>query len=179
MMLFLTIALQATAAAPAPPPAPPPPPWTPRMTVDPVTNRPAGSVSVTSQDGNSRLVIRCDRRLDNLVSIQFIPTPPFAPATRRPVSITVDNGAPLGTNWEFPGRGAIMYDEIIVTNLTVVMAHGKQIKVHVIDPSDKVMDAVFVGPPSEAPIRQVLESCGYSFGVVPVREAEPAPTPTP
>jgi len=149
------------------------------MKMDPVTNRPSGSVSATSQDGNARLVVRCDRRIDNVVSIQFIPTAPFAAATPRPVSITVDGGTPLGTNWDFPGRGAVISDPAVVTNLTVVIAHGKTIKVHVIDPSEKPLDAVFSGPPSEAPIKQVIESCGYTFGVVPELQAAPPATPTP
>lgn len=179
MILFLTLALQAAAPAATAPPAPPPPPWTPRMKTDPVTNKESGSVSVTSADGNSRLVVRCDRRGENVVSLQFIPTPPFAAATPRPVSISVDGGTALGANWDFPGRGAVVSDEVIVTNLTVAIAHGKQIKVHVIDPADKPLDAVFTGPPSEAPIKQVLESCGYSLGAIPVREAAPPATPTP
>jgi hypothetical protein len=179
MILFLTMALQAAAPAAATPPAPPPPPWTPRMKMDPVTNRPSGSVSATSQDGNARLVVRCDRRVDNVVSIQFIPTAPFAAATPRPVSITVDGGTPLGTNWDFPGRGAVISDPAVVTTLTVAIAHGKTIKLHVIDPSEKPLDAVFSGPPSEAPIKQVVESCGYTFGVVPTPEPAPPATPTP
>ena len=149
------------------------------MKMDPVTNRPSGSVSATSQDGNARLVVRCDRRVNNVVSIQFIPNAPFAAASPRPVSITVDGGTALGANWEFPGRGAVVSDEAIVTTLTVAIAHGKTIKVHVIDPSEKPLDAVFNGPPSEAPIKQVVESCGYTFGVVPAPEPAPAETPTP
>ena len=179
MILFLTMALQAAAPATATPPAPPPPPWTPRMKMDPVTNRPSGSVSATSQDGNARLVVRCDRRVNNVVSIQFIPNAPFAAATPRPVSITVDGGTALGANWEFPGRGAVVSDEAIVTTLTVAIARGKTIKVHVIDPSEKPVDAVFSGPPSEAPIKQVVESCGYTFGVVPAAEPAPPETPAP
>ncbi len=174
MILFLTMALQAAAPAAA---APPPAPWTPRMKMDPVTNKPSGSVSATSTDGNSRLVVRCDRRGDNVVSIQFIPNVPFIAATPRPVSITIDGGTALGANWEFPGRGAVVSDEAIVTNLTVAIAHGKSIKVHVIDPFEKPLDAIFAGPPSEAPIKQVVESCGYVFGVVPVHEAAPPATP--
>ncbi|GAA0314470.1 hypothetical protein GCM10009087_26100 [Sphingomonas oligophenolica] len=179
MLLFLTMALQAAAPAAAAPPAPPPPPWTPRMRLDPVTNKTSGSVSVTSADGNSRLVVRCDRRDENVVSIQFIPTPPFAAATPRPVSIAIDGGAALGANWDFPGRGAVVSDETIVTNLTLAIAHGKVIKVHAIDPAEKTMDATFAGPPSDAPIRQVVEACGYTFGVVPVREAVPPAAPNP
>ena len=175
MLLFLMVAIQAAAPAPPAVPAPAPAiaPWTPQIKIDPATRKSTGTVWAMSQDGRARLVVRCDRQPDNIVSVQFIPTPPFVRATPRPVSIKVDDNAPLGTNWEFPGKGAIMADDVIVTNLTVAIAHAKQIKVHVIDPSEKPIDAVFVGPNSEAPIKQVLESCGYTFGV------SPTPTPAP
>ena len=50
---------------------------------------------------------------------------------------------------------------------------------NVIDPTEKPLDAVFNGPPSEAPIKQVVESCGYTFGVVPTPEPAPPAPPTP
>ena len=177
MILLLTMALQVAAPAPPAVPASGPAmaPWTPQIKTDPATNQSSGSVSAMSQDGQARLVVRCDRRPGNIVSVQFIPNPPFAPATPRPVSIKIDDDAPLGTNWEFPGKGAMIADDVIVTNLTVAIAHAKQIKVHVIDPSEKPIDAVFVGPKSEAPIKQIVESCGYTFGVSPT--PNPAPSP--
>lgn len=174
MILFLTMALQA--AAPAATPAPVAP-WTPRMKTDPATGLQSGSVSATAKEGNGRLVVRCDRRSDNVVSIQFIPSMAFAAATPRPVSIQVDGASPLGANWEFPGSGAYVADDQIVTTLTTAIARGKQIKVHVIDPLNNVVDATIPGPPSEAPIKQVIEACGYVLGQVPVRPPAPAPAP--
>ena len=170
MILFLTMALQA--AAPAATPAAPPPPWTPRMKTDPATGLSSGSVSANSNEGNGRLVVRCDRKVDNVVSIQFIPKLGFTASTPRPVSIQVDGAAPLGANWDFPGTGAFVADDTIVTTLSTAIAHGKQIKVHAIDPLNSVVDATFPGPASEAPIKQVIEACGYVFGQVPVREVK-------
>lgn len=172
MILFLALALQAAAPA-ATPAAAPPAPWTPRMKADPATGAQSGSVSAMSVEGNGRLVIRCDRAVENIVSVQFSPTPPFSAATPRPVSIQIDGAAPLGANWEFPGRGAYVADDAIVTTLTTAIAHGRQIKVHIIDPANNVVDATFAGPPSEAPIKQVVEACGYTFGEVPVRAPAP------
>lgn len=175
MILFLTLALQA--AAPAPTPAAPGAPWTPRMKADPATGLQSGSVSTMSNEGNGRLVVRCDRRVENVVSIQFIPKPGFPAATPRPVSIQVDGAPPLGANWDFPGTGAYVSDDRIVTTLSTAIARGKQIKVHVIDPLNNVVDATFTGPSSEAPIRQVVEACGYVFGQVPERAPDPKPAP--
>lgn len=177
MILLLTMALQA-AVPPAAPAAAPVAPWTPRMKTDPKTGLQSGSVSASSVEGKGRLVVRCDRRSDNVVSIQFIPSLPFAAATPRPVSIQVDGAPPLGANWDFPGSGTYVADDQIVTTLTTAIAHGKQIKVRVIDPMNNVVDATIPGPASEAPIKQVVEACGYTFGQVPVRapekKAEPA-----
>jgi hypothetical protein len=173
MMFFLTLALQAAAAAPVP--APPPPPWTPRLKADPATGLQSGSVYANAQEGNGRLVVRCDRTGDNVVSVQFFPGLPFTAATPRPVSIKVDDAAPLGANWEFPGKGAYVADDAIVTTLTNAIAHAKRIQVHVIDPLNNVVDASFAGPATETPIKQVVEACGYVLGQIPTR----APTPKP
>ena len=173
-MLFLTLALTVALQAAEAPPLP----WTPNLKADPATKLQTGSASATSNEGNGRLVVRCDRTDDIVVSIQFIPTPPFAKASPRPVSLSFDNGPALGANWEFPGKGAVMTDEIIVTNLSLGIAHARQIKVHAIDPANQVLDATFAGPASEAPIKQVVEACGYTLGVVPHAPA-PAPAPAP
>jgi len=174
MILFLTMALQA-AMPPAAPAAAPLAPWTPRMKTDAATGLQSGSVSAASTEGKGRLVVRCDRRSDNVVSIQFIPSLPFAAATPRPVSIQVDGAPPLGANWDFPGSGTYVADDQIVTTLTTAIAHGKQIKVRVIDPMNNVVEATIPGPASEAPIKQVVEACGYTFGQVPVRAPDKKP----
>jgi hypothetical protein len=176
MILFLTMALQA-AVPPTASTAAPAAPWTPRMKTDAATGLQSGSVSVSSIENRGRLVVRCDRRSDNVVSIQFIPAMPFAAATPRPVSIQVDGAPPFGANWDFPGSGTYVADDQIVTTLTTAIAHAKQIKVHVIDPMNNVVDATFAGPPSEAPIKQVVEACGYTFGQLPVRAPAPKPAP--
>lgn len=164
----MILALPLQVAAPAP--------WAVSTRVDGAST--ATSSSAWSSDGSARLVVRCDRTSERIVSIQFVPRSPFAAASPRPVSIAADGGAPLGTNWQFPGSGAFISDDVIVTNLAVVIAHGKAIRVRVIDPANKAVDASFTGP-GEAPVRQVLSACGYDFGVAPPRSPAPAPAPTP
>ena len=162
--------------AAAPPPTPPAAPWT-------VTTRPGGASSATtssawSTDNKARLVVRCDVTAEKIVSIQFIPRAGFAPAQPRPVSINADDSGWLGTNWQFPGTGAFISDDRIVTNLAVVIAHGKAIRVRAMDPDNAVVEASFTGP-GEAPIRQVLKACDYDFGVAPPRFAVPLANPAP
>lgn len=175
MILFLTLALQA--AAPAPTPAAPVAPWTPRLRADPTTGLKSGSVSASSNEGNGRLTVRCDHAGEGIVSIQFLPTQPFAAATDRPVSIQIDGEPALGANWEFPGRATLVRDEAIVTTLSAAIARAKQIKIRIIDPQDQPILATLSGPPSAAPIKQVLEACGYVLGQVPARAPEPTPAP--
>lgn len=138
----------------------------------------ATSSSAWSQDGGARLVVRCDTVSAPVVSIQFIPKGGFAAAQARPVSINIDDGGWLGTNWRFPGNGAFVSDDLVVTNLTAMIAHGKSIRVRATSPDDATVEATFTGP-GEAPIRQVLAACGYPFGLAPQRAVAPTPAATP
>ncbi|MET3762781.1 hypothetical protein [Sphingomonas sp. UYEF23] len=165
-MLALLLLQAAAPAAPATPA-----PWA-------VQTRPSGKTIATSSsawstDNSARLVVRCDTTGEKIVSLQFIPKAGFAAALPRPVSINVDDGGWLGTNWQFPGSGAFISDDVVVTNLAAMIAGGKSIRVRVIDPDNKPVDAVFVGP-GPAPIRQVLSACGYEFGKAPARVLAPA-----
>ena len=169
--MILALLLQAAVSAPVPVAAPPP--WA-------VVQKSGGaSVATTtsawSSDNKARLVVRCDVTSEKIVSIQFIPRPGFAPALPRPVSIKADDDGWLGTNWQFPGTGAFISQDVIVTNLAVVIAHGKTIHVRAIDPDNAVVEADFVGA-GEAPIRKVLSACDFEFGVAPPRSAMTAPT---
>jgi hypothetical protein len=167
-MILAALLLQAAAPAAATPP------WAVQVRTS--AKGSATSSSAWSTDNSARLVVRCDATAEKIVSLQFIPKGGFAAAQPRPVSINVDDGGWLGTNWQFPGNGAFISDDVVVTNLTTMIAQGKSIKVRVIDPDGKPVDAVFAGP-GQAPIRQVLTACGYEFGKAPPRMATPAPGP--
>lgn len=169
--MFALLLLQA--AAPAPAAAPVSAPWAVQTHAN--GGNTSTSSSAWSTDAKARFVVRCDATNEKIVSLQFIPKPGFAAALPRPVSINVDDGGWLGTNWQFPGTGAFISNDVIVSNLAVTIAHGKSIRVRVIDPEEKVVEAQFVGP-GEAPIRQVLSACGYEFGKAPPRG--PATTAT-
>jgi len=173
MILFLMMALQGAPTAAAPVPA-----WTAIMKPDSQNGKPTGQASAISTDGTSRLVIRCDRRTDDLVSLQFIPNPSFSPTTSRPVSIAVDGGNMQGANWDFLQGALIMSDDVIVTNLAVLIAGARHaIRVRVIDPTEKPIDMTFPAPASDAGIKQILQTCNYSFGVAPSSLPAPAPAP--
>ena len=171
--MILALIVQAAAApASAQAPVPVAVPWAVTTRVNGAST--ATTTSAWSRDNTARLVVRCDVSGEKIVSIQFIPRPPFIAAQPRPVSIKADDDGWLGTNWQFPGTGAFISQDAAVSNLAVVIAHGKTIRVHVIDPSDAPVDAEFTGP-GEAPVRQVLAACGYQFGVAPPRLPTPAP----
>ncbi len=165
-ILGVALLLAQAAAASAPAAAP----WA--VTTHAGATSTATTSSAWSSDGKARLVVRCDVTAEKIVSIQFIPKPGFAPALPRPVSIKADEDGWLGTNWQFPGTGAFVSEDRVVTNLAVVIAHGQAIHVRAMTPDNVAVDATFVGP-GEAPVRRVLSACGYDFGVVPPRSAVP------
>lgn len=169
---MLALLLQAAVPAAAAPPAPAP--WAVLKRVDKASA--ATSSSAWSTDGKARLVVRCDVAGEKIVSLQFIPRPAFAAALPRPVSINVDGGGWLGANWQFPGGGAFISDDVIVSNLALLIARGRAIRVRAIDPADVPVDAEFAGP-GEAPIGQVLAACGYELGKAPSRSPAPLAAP--
>ena len=170
------IALLLQAATPAAAPAPPP--WAP---VERATLSGGRSVSASaySADGASRLVVRCDRGKDAVVSIQFIPREQTRRFGVQPVALQFDGGTPLVDNWEVMGAGLIERDDAAMTTLSTGIARARSIKLHSVDPEDKPIDLVFAGPGSEAPIRRVVEACGFTFGQLPKRAVAPAPSPEP
>ena len=170
-MILALLLLQAAAAPPAATA-----PWAVQTRASDKTV--ATSSSAWSSDHSARLVIRCDAANEKIVSLQFIPKEGFVAAQPRPVSLNVDDGGWLGTNWQFPGNGAFISDDVVVSNLAVMIAQGKAIKVRVIDPDDKPVDALFAGP-GQGPIRQVLAACGYDYGKPPARTGAPVPRAVP
>lgn len=170
---MLALMLQAA----APPPTTVPAPWA--ITQTTAKGAPATSTSVWAQDGKARLVVRCDSAGTPIVSLQFIPKAGFPAATPRPVAINADDGGWLGTNWQFPGNGAFVSDDVIVTNLAMTVAHARSIKIRVIDPDNATLEAVFAGPATDAPIRAVLKACSYELGAVPPRSVVKPPAAAP
>lgn len=172
--IALSLLLQAAATPPAPPLAP----WTP------VARTNAAGVhsmvaSTNAADGSARLVVKCDRLTEGVVSIQFIPKERLVAGGVQPVSLQFDGGTPMGTNWERMGGAALTREDGAVTTLVAAIAHARTIKLHTGDGGAPPRDVAFTGPPSDAPMRQVLAACGYTLGQVPVRASAPAPAPAP
>ncbi|MEN2787336.1 hypothetical protein ACFOKI_04085 [Sphingomonas qilianensis] len=174
---MIPILLLLQAAAPTPTPTTPTP-WTVRTSS-------AGGVASTStstiaRDGSSRLVVKCDRATEALVSVQFFAKQPLQMAgddgsfASKAVALRFDNGAANGYDWQFRAFAAFTSNDTVVTSLTLQLAKAKQIKVETTNASNFRFEAVFDGPPGDAPIRQVLQACGYVLGQVPVM---PAPVP--
>lgn len=178
MISIPVLLLLQAASAPA---TPPPRPWEPR------TRTVAGGVTstiaqVSGKDG-SRLVVKCDRGTEALVSVQFFAGQPLSEAdasgafASKPVGVRFDGGAANEYDWQFRAAAAFISDEAAVTSLTQQLAHAKQIKVETTNAANFRVEAVFDGPPSEAPIRQVLAAC--STTPAPQATATPAPAAKP
>ena len=150
--------------------APPPAPWE-------VKARTAGGIVSTSAatiaaDG-SRLVVKCDKGVDSGVSVQFFGRDlqnagDDGSFPGKPVALRFDNGAANEAEWEFRASAAFTSNDAVVTSLTLQLAKAKQIRVETTNAGNFGVAAVFDGPASDAPIRQVLDACGYVLGQVPV-----------
>lgn len=170
-ILVLLLAQAAAPAMPAPvAAAPSPAPWE-------VKTRAAGdivstSAAVTAKDG-SRLVVKCDKGVDSVVSVQFFGRDLQTAGddgnfTGKTVALRFDNGAANEAEWEFRASAAFISNDAVVTSLTLQLAKAKQIRVETTNAGNFGVAAVFDGPASDAPIRQVLGACGYVLGQVPV-----------
>jgi hypothetical protein len=167
MISILALLLQAT-AAPASAPAPVAP-WT--VTVRPKTDPTITStvVGTPSNDGSARLVLRCDSGKEQVVSVQMFTKAALGGPPDRPVTLTIDGGTPMGSNWEFVDKGTYVREDMAVTTLTTAIASGKVIKVHTTTATGEPIDATFAGPPSAVPVTTLLAACGYTLGTPPVR----------
>lgn len=175
MISMIAMLLQAAAPAPAPAPVAP---WTAVTRGDAASGNLSSSVYVFSRTPGSRLAVRCDARADKVVSLQFKAPGDLGAGPVRPVSLILDGGTPLISNWEFISGIALEREDAAVTTITTALAHAREIKIHTTNLAGEPVDAVFDGPASDAGLKQVLATCGYTLGVVPVR-APAAATPTP
>ena len=166
----IALLLQAVAAPLAP--------WVPVERATPQGGR-SVAASAFSADGAARLVVRCDRVTAPVVSIQFIPREQGRRFGVQPVSLQFDGGTPMVDNWEVMGVGLIEREDAAMTTLANGIAHAKAIKLHSVATDDTAVDHVFAGPGSDAPIRRVVEACGFTLGQVPQRAPAPAPSATP
>lgn len=172
MITILSLFLQATAPTAVPAPAPaaaPVAPWTvmQRPKTDPaITSTVAGT---SSDDGNARIVLRCDSGAQQVVSVQVFTKTALGGPPDRPVTLTIDGGTPMGTNWEFVDKGAYIREDMAVTTITTALATAKSIKLATTTAAGQPVTASFAGPPSAEPVKKVLAACGYTLGTAPVR----------
>ncbi|MBX9729809.1 MAG: hypothetical protein K2X59_00635 [Sphingomonas sp.] len=168
MISILFALLQSTAPA-APPP---PPPWTAVTRTDATTGATSTSALAYTADRSARLVVRCDRVGEPVVSIQMRTRAGLAASDDHLVSVSVDGAAPIDLPWEFPGAATMNRGTVAVTQLTEAMSKAKSITVTTKD-GEQIVSATFVGPGTATGIKDVLAACGYELGVVP-QPAKPA-----
>lgn len=170
MISILFALLQSTTAAATP--AAPPPPWTAMSRTDAASGISSTSAFAFTSDHSARLVVRCDRVAEPVVSIQMRTKAGFAAGDDHIVSVSVDGGTPIDSTWEFPGTATMNREPSTITQLTVAMNSAKSITVTTTDGTASVSQ-IFPGPGASAGIKDVLSACGYEFGVVP-QPAKPA-----
>ena len=167
-MIPFFLLLQAAAPAPAPPPAP----WEPRARTN-ANGSTSLVASAMARDGSSRMVLKCDRGTEPVVSVQFIAKQPLQIASDngmypvKSVSLRFDGSAAIESDWQFRGGAAWDADAGEVTQLTTMMAKAKTVKIETTNASGFAFEATVDLPPTEATVRQVLAACGYTLGQVP------------
>ncbi|QNQ07921.1 hypothetical protein [Sphingomonas alpina] len=187
MLPLLLLALQAAAPAPvaAPPsPAPAAPaapaPWAVRERADAANGVLTTTTSVIARDGSSRLIVKCDRGTESIVSVQFITKQVLQTAADtgefadKQVALRFNGGPAVADNWQFRGSAAFIAAATPVTTLTTGLAKAKTITVETTNSANFAFSATFDGPATDAPVRQVLTACGYTLGTVPPPPAPPA-----
>lgn len=187
MLPLLLLALQAAAPAPvaAPPsPAPAAPaapaPWAVRERADAANGVSTTTTSVIARDGSSRLIVKCDRGTESIVSVQFITKQVLQTAADtgefadKQVALRFNGGPAVADNWQFRGSAAFIAAATPVTTLTTGLAKAKTITVETTNSANFAFSATFDGPATDAPVRQVLTACGYTLGTVPPPPAPPA-----
>lgn len=189
-MTPLLLLLQAITPATPAPPAPPPAPWEvrTRTSADGVVSTSAAAIA---RDGSSRLLVKCDKATEAVVSVQFFTRQPLQDAAAdgsfasKPVGLRFDNGAANEYAWQFRAAAAFISNDAAVVSLTQQLSRAKLVKVETTNAGNYRVEALFDGPASDAPIRQVLTACNYVIGVgpspqptaSPVPAAKPAPAP--
>lgn len=180
MIPILLLLQAAMSALPTAPPAPPPTPWEvrTRTSADGVVSTSAAAVA---RDGSSRLLVKCDKATEAVVSVQFFTRQPLQEGAAdgsfpsKTVGLRFDNGAANEYAWQFRAAAAFISDDAAVTSLTQQLARAKLVKVETTNPGNYRVEALFDGPASDAPIRQVLAACNYVVGVGPAPQATPTP----
>ena len=178
MIWLVWLLAQAAVPAPAPPVAPAAP-WTPVEHINTAAGTRSISAAAVAPSGVGRLVVRCDHAPSPVVSVQFIPREAYRGFGVQPVSLQVDGGTALIDNWELLGAGAVEREERATTTLTMAIAHARQIHLRTVDRAGTPIDVSLQGPPSDLPIRRVLEACGHVLGEVPPPATPTVPAPAP
>lgn len=171
-MISLALALASLGAQTAPAPAASTG-WTIRHSTDPAKPKSA-TASVRSSDGNSRLVVRCDTANIPIVSVQFLPRPALQAGEPRIVTLTFDGAKADMTSWLFPGSGAYNGEPAEVFPLVSEIAAAKKITVALED-EGKALGGEFVGPGSDAILREVYTACGLPYAMPSATPPAPAP----
>ncbi len=144
-------------------PTPTPPAWTFKESTD-ASQPKSATATIRSEDGNSRLVVRCDTVATPIVSVQFIPRPGIPAGDARTVTVTYDEAMAEMSQWQFPGAGAYNGEGVEVFLLVDKIAKSKTVRVGV-PQGDVMIEGVFQGPGNDVLFRKVYAACGFPYAM--------------
>lgn len=137
--------------------------WVLTEKVDPVTDLRSASASVSSINGDDRLVVKCDGVGEPVVSVQFITKRYLGGSGDRPVTIRFNQAPPLTFDWEYTSKGAFNRDEKLVRSVANLIAKSDQVFVRAFNYEEQPVDGSFVVTDGESSLRTVFRACGYAF----------------
>lgn len=147
--------------------------WTLGERVDAATATRATLAVLIARDRSSRLLVKCDKGAEAVVSIQFHAAQGLSSASAtgqfaaKPVALRFDDGPAMEFDWEFRRKAAFIADTPAVTALTVALAKARRVTVATTSEANFRFEATFDSAGAAAPIGRVLAACGYRLGEVP------------
>ena len=148
------------------------PQWTFTERANAETGARSATAAIRSEDGNARLIVRCDVVKEPIISVQFIPKPPIPAGASKIITLTFDDARAEMAPWEFPGAGAYVGEPSQAWFLVAGIVAAKKIEVGFNGDDGAPIGNVFKGPRDDALFRKVYAACGFPYAQPPVTAAK-------
>lgn len=143
--------------------------WVVRTSSERGTDLGGISASLMSDDGNYRLVVRCDFSYQNNISIQFMRLGTSVPQTATPVSLTYGlENRELAVEWESVQAGTFARDGDNDPSATqaarFLQGYIGELRVEARDQSGRSIKVLFTGAAGHPAIGRTIDACALPAG---------------
>ena len=145
--------------------------WDYTSKTDPISDKKVSSAWIWSPDHTSRLSIRCDSAVEQVVSIQYSASK-FLGSSSRPVTLRFDQLPPVTLVWRVQDRVVYESNEKQVANLAKLIATSSRLFIRAYDYNDQPVDAQFAlsGGFSAKIAQAIFRDCGYPDPLAPGKQ---------